>query len=38
MLLRRMQSLLAGLYDAPVEHDAEDFLVSDPSRLPEAIG
>jgi len=33
MLLRRMQSLLAGLYDAPVEHDAEDFLVSDPRRL-----
>ena len=38
MLLRQMQSLLAGLYDAPVEHDAEDFLVSDPQRLREVIG
>ena len=38
MLLRRMQSLLAGLYDAPVEHDAEDFLVSDPRRLRETVG
>jgi hypothetical protein len=38
MLLRRMQSLLAGLYDAPVEHDAEDFLVSDPQRLREVVG
>jgi hypothetical protein len=33
-----MQSLLAGLYDAPVEHDAEDFLVSDPQRLREVVG
>lgn len=33
-----MQSLLAGLYDAPVEHDAEDFLVSDPRRLRETVG
>ncbi|MET0534812.1 MAG: hypothetical protein ABW171_11355 [Steroidobacter sp.] len=38
MLLRRMQSLLAGLYDAPVEHDAEDFLVSDPKRLHDVSG
>jgi len=38
MLLRRMQSLLAGLYDAPVEHDAEDFLVSDPRRLRDTVG
>jgi hypothetical protein len=38
MLLRRMQSLLAGLYDAPVEHDAEDFLVSDPQRLRDTVG
>lgn len=38
MLLRRMQSLLAGLYDAPVEHDADDFLVSDPQRLREVVG
>jgi hypothetical protein len=38
MLLRRMQSLLAGLYDAPVEHAAEDFLLSDPQRLREMMG
>jgi hypothetical protein len=38
MLLRRMQSLLAGLYDAPVDHDAEDFLVSDPKRLWDMVG
>ena len=33
-----MQSLLARLYDAPVEHDAEDFLISDPRRLREVVG
>jgi hypothetical protein len=38
VLLRRMQSLLTGLYDAPVEHDAEDFLVSDPERLRDMVG
>lgn len=38
MLLRRMQSLLARLYDAPVEHDAEDFLICDPHRLREVVG
>lgn len=38
MLLRRMQSLLTRLYDAPVEHDAEDFLISDPQRLREVVG
>jgi hypothetical protein len=38
MLLRRMQSLLARLYDAPVEHDAEDFLICDPARLRELVG
>lgn len=38
MLLRRMQSLLTRLYDAPVEHDAEDFLISDPKRLREVVG
>lgn len=37
MLLRRMQSLLAGLYDAPVEQDAQDFLVSDPRQLREVV-
>jgi len=38
MLLRRMQSLLTRLYDAPVEHDAEDFLISDPQRLRDVVG
>jgi hypothetical protein len=38
MLLRRMQSLLTRLYDAPVDHDAEDFLISDPRRLREVVG
>jgi len=38
MLLRRMQSLLAGLYDAPVDHAAEDYLLSDPRRLREMVG
>lgn len=38
MLLRRMQSLLTRLYDAPVEHDAEDFLIRDPKRLREVVG
>lgn len=31
-LLRQMQMMLARLYDAPVEHDAEDFLLSDRDR------
>lgn len=38
MLLRRMQSLLTRLYDAPVEHDAEDFLISDLDRLRDVVG
>ncbi|MBL8264920.1 hypothetical protein [Steroidobacter sp.] len=38
MLLRRMQSLLTRLYDAPVEHDAEDFLICDRQRLREVVG
>jgi hypothetical protein len=28
-LLREMQSLLTGLYDAPVEHDVHDYLITD---------
>src|SRR5690348_4497128 len=28
-----MQTLLARLYDAPVEHDVNDFLLSDRSRV-----
>ncbi len=29
-LLDRLQSLLADLYDAPVEHDVRDFVITDP--------
>ena len=29
MLLRELQALLAGLYDAPAEHDVHDFLITD---------
>ena len=29
-LLGQLQALLAGLYDAPVEHDVADFLITDP--------
>jgi hypothetical protein len=29
MLLRELQGLLAGLYDAPAEHDIYDFLITD---------
>src|SRR5262245_66193867 len=33
MILRRMQELLARLYDAPVEHDVEDYLLKDRQRV-----
>ena len=33
MILARMQALLARLYDAPVEHDVENFLVCDRERV-----
>jgi hypothetical protein len=29
MLLREMQAMLAGLYDAPAEHDVHDYLITD---------
>ena len=29
MLLREMQALLAGLYDAPVQQDVHDYLITD---------
>jgi hypothetical protein len=29
MLLRQLQGLLAGLYDAPAEHDIRDYLITD---------
>ena len=38
MILREMQALLARLYDAPVEHNVEDFLVCDRRRLAELAG
>jgi len=38
MILRRMHTLLARLYDAPVEHDIQDFLVTDKDRLRELLG
>ena len=37
-LLRRMQTLLAQLYDAPVSQDVQDFVLSDRRRLHEAVG
>ena len=36
--LRRMQALLAGLYDAPVEHDVGDFVVWDRKRVDAMLG
>jgi hypothetical protein len=37
-LLRRMQSLLTQLYDAPVREDVQDFVLSDRRRLSEVVG
>jgi hypothetical protein len=34
MLLRRLQDLIAGIYDVRVAHDVYDFLVTDRRRLP----
>lgn len=36
MILRRMQALLAGIYDLPQSHDVYDFLITDPATLPAA--
>lgn len=38
MILRRMQALLARLYDAPVAHDVADYLVSDRKRFAALVG
>jgi hypothetical protein len=38
MILRRMQALLARLYDAPVEHDVQDFLFTDRAELERLVG
>jgi hypothetical protein len=37
-LLRRMQTLLAQLYDAPVREDVQDFVLSDRQHLRRAVG
>jgi hypothetical protein len=37
-LLRRMQTLLAQLYDAPVREDVQDFVLSDRRALRAAVG
>lgn len=34
MLLKRLQDLLAGIYDVRIAHDVYDFLVTDRGRLP----
>jgi hypothetical protein len=38
MILGRMQALLESLYDAPVEHEAERFLISDRQELANILG
>jgi hypothetical protein len=38
VLLRRMQAMLARLYDAPVNEDVQDFVLSDRRRLSEVVG
>ena len=37
-LLRRMQEMLARMYDAPVEHDIADFVVTDRDQLARIVG
>jgi len=36
-LLRQLQGLLSGIYDAPVRYDVHDFLFTDRARLPAAL-
>jgi hypothetical protein len=38
MILRRMQALLARLYDAHVDHEPDEFLISDRHKLAEIVG
>ena len=35
MLLRRLQELLTGIYDVPIDCDVSDFVTSDRQLLPE---
>ena len=37
-MLRAMQDLLAGIYDVPLEHGVDEFLMTDRGRLPAARG
>jgi len=38
VLLRELQSMLAGLYDAPAEHDVHDYLITDAAHAAELLG
>jgi hypothetical protein len=38
VLLRELQSMLAGLYDAPAEHDVHDFLITDAAHAAALLG
>jgi hypothetical protein len=38
VLLRELQNLIAGLYDAPAEHDVYDFLITDARQAAELQG
>ena len=38
MLLRELQSMLAGLYDAPAEHDVHDYLITDAAHAAALLG
>jgi len=38
MVLQALQKLLGGIYDVPLTHDVAEFLVTDRSRLPPALG
>jgi hypothetical protein len=37
-MLQALQKLLGGIYDVPLTHDVAEFLVTDRSRLPPALG
>jgi hypothetical protein len=37
MLLRQLQGLLSGIYDAPVHYDVDDFLLTDREQLPAGV-
>lgn len=37
MMLQALQNLLAGIYDVPLSHDVDEFLLTDRSRLPPAL-